>query len=92
MIQLKNYRKKKWADVNKIMKIALEIKKSNENIIKEILFFYDVNFFKKKNVKLNNNKKDKDFNNKREDKKYDKRNCITINYIHVNPSLFKNKK
>ena len=89
--------KKELADVNKIMKIAFEIKKSNENTIKEILFYYDVNFFKKKNVKIdnNNNNKIKDKNNKNnkiEEKKCDKRNCITINYIPVNPSLFNNQK
>ena len=84
--------KKELADVNKIMKIALEIKKTNENIIKEILFFYDVNIFKKKNAKLNNIKKIKDINNKREEKKTDVRNCVTINYIHINQSLFKNPK
>ncbi len=41
----------------------------------------------------NNNNKIKDKNNKKiEEKKYDKRNCITINYIPVNPSLFNNQK
>ena len=33
--------------VNKIVKIALEIKKLNENKVNEILFFYDINIFKK---------------------------------------------
>ena len=83
--------RKELTDVNKIMKIALEIKKLNENKINEILFFYDINMFKsngnckKKNlIKVPKNKRKKS-----EDKKCINRNCITINYIDINPSLFK---
>ena len=39
--------RKELTDVNKIVKIALEIKKLNENKVNEILFFYDINIFKK---------------------------------------------
>ena len=82
--------KKELADVNKIMKIAFEIKKVNENKIKEILFFYDVNIFKKKKGK--NKKINIDKNAKKEEKNTDNRNCVTVDYIQVNPSLFNIKK
>jgi len=83
--------RKELTDVNKIMKIALEIKKLNENKINEILFFYDINMFKNNgNCKKNNIiKVPKNKRKKSEDKKCINRNCITINYIDVNPSLFK---
>ena len=82
--------KKELADVNKIMKIAFEIKKLNENKIKEILFFYDVNMFKKKKGK--NKKINIDKNAKKEEKNTENRNCVTVDYIQVNPSLFNIKK
>ena len=82
--------KKELADVNKIMKIAFEIKKLNENIIKEILFFYDVNMFTKKKGKNKKIKSDK--NVKKGEKNNDNRNCVTVDYIQVNPSLFNIKK
>ena len=84
--------KKEIADVNKIMKIAFEIKKLNENKIKEILFFYDINIFKKKNKRNEKNKKIPDKNHTKEDKNNNVRNCVTIDFIPVNPSLFNNNK
>ena len=88
--------KKELADVNKIMKIAFEIKKLNENKINEILFFYEVNVSQKKKDKINNNNKkiDNDKNKycKIHENKVKERNCVTFDYIHVNPSLFKMKK
>ena len=80
--------KKELADVNKIMKIAFEIKKQNENKINEILFFYDINIFKTKTKTKsrneNKNKNKKEVNNNNNNIK----NSFTLNYIHVNPSLF----
>jgi hypothetical protein len=81
--------KKELADVNKIIKIALEIKKVNENKINEILFFYDINIFKTKTKTRNPNKKK---TNNKEGKNNYMRNNVTLNYIHVNPSLFNIKK
>ena len=44
---MEELQRKELTDVNKIVKIALEIKKLNENKVNEILFFYDINIFKK---------------------------------------------
>ena len=73
------------------MKIVFEIKKINENKIKEILIFYDVNIFKKKKVKCKKITSDKNINKKIENISKN-RNCITVDYIKVNPSLFNIKK
>ena len=84
--------KKELADVNKIMKIAFEIKRLNENRIKEILFFYDVNMFKNKKEKKNKKIISDKINNENNAKNEKDRNYITFNYIPVNPSLFNIKK
>ena len=81
--------RKEITDVNKIVKIALEIKKLNESKINEILFFYDINTFKKNKNKNNYSPKNKQ---NKEIKKYNTRNCITIDYIPINPSLFNSKE
>jgi len=77
--------KKELADVNKIMKIAFEIKKQNENKINEILFFYDINIFKSKTKTKNRNENK---NNKEVNNNNNLKNSFSLNYIHVNPSLF----
>lgn len=82
--------KKELADVNKIMKIAFEIKNLNQNIINEILFFYDINIFKTKTKKTRNSTKKKIDNKNDKNKLF--RNNVTLNYIHVNPGLFNVKK
>lgn len=89
---LEELQKKELADVDKIMKIAFEIKKINENKIKEILFFYDANT-PKINKKIDKNK-NKDVNKSLNSKeiKDKERNCITQDYTPVNPSLFNMKK
>ena len=91
---LEELQKKELADVNKIMNIAFEIKKLNENKIKEILFFYGANT-PKINKKIEKNKSKVNDNIKSRNLKQIKdreRNCITRDYIPVNPSLFNNKK